>query len=98
MGLHEIRDAIRGLKIEIGRSTVANILIEAGIEPAPERIHKRTWKKFLRSHWETLYACDFFAVETLGLFGTVRHMVFFVIELRTRAVHIAGMRVNPDSA
>ena len=97
-GYTKIRDALRGLKIEIGRSTVANILAEAGIEPAPERIRKRTWKQFLRSHWESLYACDFFAVETLGMFGTVRIMVFFVIELRTRAVHIAGMRVNPDGA
>ncbi|MGE5783203.1 MAG: helix-turn-helix domain-containing protein [Myxococcales bacterium] len=97
-GYTKIRDALRGLKIEISRSTIANILAEAGVEPAPERIHKRTWKQFLRSHWETLYACDFFAVETLGMFGTVRVMVFFVIELRTRAVHIAGMRVNPDSA
>lgn len=25
-------------------------------------------------------------------------MVFFVIELRTRAVYIAGVRVNPDGA
>ena len=32
------------------------------------------------------------------MFGTVRIMVFFAIELRTRAVHIAGMRVNPDGA
>jgi len=97
-GYTKIRDALRGLKVEIGRTTVANILAEAGIEPAPERKTKRTWKLFIRSHWETLYACDFFAVETLGMFGTVRIMVFFVIELRTRAVHIAAMRVNPDRA
>jgi putative transposase len=97
-GYTKIRDALRGLKVEIGRSTVASILKEAGFEPAPERTRKRTWKQFIRSHWETLYACDFFAVETLGLSGTVRHMVFFVIELRTRAVHIAGMRINPDGA
>lgn len=90
-GYTKLRDALRGLKIEIGRSTVANILAEAGIEPAPERQNKRTWKQFIRSHWETLYTCDSFAVETLGMFGTVRIMVFFVIELRTRAVHIAGM-------
>jgi hypothetical protein len=51
-----------------------------------------------KSHWETLYACDFFAVETLGVFGTVRCMVFFVIELESRAVHVAGVRVNPDGA
>jgi hypothetical protein len=31
----------------------ANILAEAGLEPAPERNKKRTWKQFLRSHWET---------------------------------------------
>ena len=95
-GYTRIRDALRGLKIEIGRTTVANILAEAGIEPAPERNRKRTWKQFLQSHWQTLYACDFFGVEVLGLFGTVRTMVFFVIELKSRAVHIAGVRIAPD--
>ena len=50
----------------------------------------------MRSHWDTLYACDFFAVETLGLFGIARHLIFFVIELRTRSVLIAGIRVDPD--
>jgi putative transposase len=95
-GYTRIRDALRGLKIEIGRTTVANILAEAGIEPAPERQRKRTWHRFLRSHWETLYACDFFHVEVLGAFGTVRYMVFFVIEIKTRAVQIAGVRIAPD--
>jgi len=74
------------------------LLAEAGIEPAPERRRTRTWKQFLASHWETLYACDFFAVETLGAFGAVRRMVFFVIELRSRAVQIAGIRIAPDGA
>jgi len=97
-GYTRIRDALRGLKIEIGRTTVANILTEGGIEPAPERSRKRTWKQFLKTHWETLYACDFFSVETLSTFGTVRVMVFFVIELKSRTVHIAGIRVAPDGA
>lgn len=45
-GYTKIRDALRtGLKIEIGRTTVANIVAEAGIEPAPEREKKRTWKR-----------------------------------------------------
>jgi hypothetical protein len=30
------------------------------------------------------------------LFGTVRYMVFFVIQLKTRAVEVAGIRVDPD--
>jgi transposase len=32
-GYTKIRDALRGLKIEIGRTTVASILAEAGIDP-----------------------------------------------------------------
>jgi putative transposase len=96
-GYTKIRDALRtGLAIEIGRTTVAEILAAAGIEPAPEREKKRTWRQFIKAHWDTLYACDFFSVEVLGLRGTVRHMVFFVIALKSRAVEIAGIGVNPN--
>jgi hypothetical protein len=42
-------------------------------------------------HWESLYACDFFSVEALSVFETVRYMVFFVIEIKSRAVEIAGI-------
>jgi hypothetical protein len=73
-------------------------LAESGIEPAPERNRKRTWKHFLKSHWETLYDCDFFSVAVLGMFGTGRYMVFFVIEVKSRAVHIAEIRIAPDGA
>jgi transposase InsO family protein len=97
-GYTKIRDALRGLKIEIGRTTVADILAEAGVEPAPERRRQRTWKQFLRSHAETLYACDFFGVEVLSLFGTVRTLVLFVMHVKSRAVRIAGIRVAPDGA
>ena len=97
-GYTKIRDALRGLKIEIGRTTVADILAEAGVEPAPERGRQRTWKQFLRSHAETLYACDFFTVEVLSLFRTVRTLVFFVMHVQSRAVRIAGIRIAPDGA
>jgi len=46
-GYTKIRDALRGLKIEIGRTTVASIPTDAGVEPAPERNRKRTWAHFL---------------------------------------------------
>ena len=96
-GYTKIRDALRtGLGIEIGRTTVANILAEAGIEPAPEREKTRTWKHFMKAHWDSLCGCDFFTVEVLGLTGTVRYMVFFVIVVKTRAVEIAGIVTNPD--
>ena len=96
-GYTKIRDVVNeGLQIDIHRNTVANILNRAGIVPAPEREKKRTWRQFMRSHLHCLYACDFFHVEVLGLFGAVRCSVLFVIKIETREVHIAGIRVNPD--
>jgi transposase len=96
-GYTKIRDALRtGLGIEIGRTTVATILAEAGIEPAPEREKTRTWGQFMKAHWDSLCGCDFFTVEALGLTGTVRYMVFFAIVVKTRAVEIAGIATNPD--
>ncbi len=98
-GYTKIRDAVNeGLGIDICRTTVANILDEAGIVPAPERDRKRTWKEFIRSHLHCLYACDFFTVEVLGIFGAVRYHVFFVMEIQSRVVEIAGIRINPDGA
>ncbi len=95
-GYTKIRDVVNeGLQIDICRNTVANILSRAGIVPAPEREKKRTWKQFMRSHLHCLYACDFFNVEVLGVFGAVRYSVLFVIELESREVHIAGICHNP---
>ena len=42
---------------------MGNILREHGIEPAPERKRKTTWKFFLKSHWDVLAAIDFMTVE-----------------------------------
>ena len=61
-----------------------------GIEPAPEREKKRRWRRFMTSHWNTLCACDFFSVEALGITGTVRYRVFFVIEFRAALSRLPG--------
>ncbi|MFK7991238.1 MAG: integrase core domain-containing protein, partial [Sandaracinaceae bacterium] len=53
------------------------------------------WSTFLRSHWEGIAAADFFTVEVLSLVGLVRYHVFFVIELSTRRVHLAGIVHEP---
>jgi len=66
------------------------------VEPAPEREKTRTWKHFMKAHWDSLCGCDFFTIEALGLTGTVRYMVFFVMVVKTRAVEIAGIATNPD--
>jgi hypothetical protein len=96
-GYTKIRDALRtGLGVEIGRTTVASILVEAGIELAPERENTRTWGQFMKAHWDSMCGCDFFTVEALSLTGTIHYMVFFVIVVKTRAVEIVGIAPNPD--
>jgi hypothetical protein len=48
---------------KLARSTIAEILKRHGMEPAPERSRKTTWKEFLTRHWELIVAADFFTVE-----------------------------------
>jgi putative transposase len=94
-GYTRIRDALRHLGHEIARNTVKRILADNGIEPAPERDGKVSWKTFIKSHLGDIAGVDFFSVEVLTLRGLVRYMVFFVIDLRTRRVEIAGICPSP---
>ena len=71
-GYTRIRDVLRNLGYEIGRTTIQNILREQGIDPAPSRERHMSWKDFLRSHWGAIAACDFLTVEVLTLHGLVR--------------------------
>ena len=75
----------------VSRSTVRRILKERGIGPAPERLPHMPWSKFLKAHWEAIAAADFFTVEVWTSIGLVRYLVFFVIDLSTRRVEIAGI-------
>ena len=97
-GYTRIRGALANLGHRVSRGTIANTLKEAGIEPAPERCKKTTWKEFLEAHWDVLAATDFFTVEVWTSSGLVRVVVLFVIELSTRRVEIAGICKQPDGA
>jgi putative transposase len=95
-GYTRIRGAMANLGHELGRGTIAGILKQAGLEPAPERDKTGTWAEFLRTHWEVLGAADFFTVELWKWGGLVRYHVLFVIRLSSRTVHIAGIVPEPD--
>jgi len=97
-GYTRIRRALANLGHRVSRGTIANILKQAGIEPAPERSTKTTRKEFLEAHWDVLAATDFFTVEVWTRSGLVRVVVLFVIELSTRRVEIAGISTQPDGA
>src|SRR3982074_448959 len=90
-GYRRIQGALSNLGHDIARSTIAGILQRHGIEPAPERSRKTTWKEFLRRHWEMIVAADFFTVEVWTRRGLQRFIVLFFIELSTRKVEIAGI-------
>jgi transposase InsO family protein len=79
------------LGYNLARGTIANILKKHGIEPAPDRLRKTTWKEFLTQHWELIVAADFFTVEVWTRRGLQRFIVSFFIELSTRKVEIAGI-------
>jgi putative transposase len=96
-GYTRIRGALANLGHEVGRGTIANILREHGIEPAPERDRHTRWSTFLKAHWECLTATDFLSVEVHTLRGLITHYILFFIDIPSRSVHIAGITPHPDS-
>ena len=97
-GYTRIRGALYNLGHDVARATVKRILLESGLEPAPERGRHTSWATFLRAHMGAIAGADFFTVEVLRPFGLVRYFVFFVIDIGSRRVHIAGISNQPNGA
>jgi hypothetical protein len=93
-GYTRIRGALSNLGHTFARNTVKRILLDHGLEPAPERSRCTPWKTFLQAHCDGLAACDLFTVEVLTLAGAAILRVL-LIELNTRRVTIAGIHPRP---
>lgn len=96
-GYTSIRDRLRNLGYRVSRATVANVLKEHGLEPAPQRSRGTSWSTFLKAHWTGLAAIDFTTVEVWTAGGLVTHYVTFVMNLVTRKVTCAGITPHPDA-
>ena len=79
-GYRRIQGALANLGHVAGRGTIANILKAHGLEPAPERNRKTTWKEFLERHWDVLVAADFFSIEIWTRQGLTWYIVLFFMD------------------
>ena len=96
-GYDRIKGALTNIGYVVAPNTVRNILKRHGIEPAPERNKRTSWATFLKSHREVA-ATDFITVEVWTPRGLATCYVLFVIRLKTRFVHIAGVTTAPNGA
>jgi putative transposase len=92
-----IQGARDNLRHRVSRTTVANLLKQHGIDPAPRRRQGMSWKTFTQAHWHAICAADFFTVEVWGLRGLVTFYVLLVIEHSSRRVYFAAATPNPNT-
>jgi transposase InsO family protein len=90
-GYRRIQGALANLGHMLAHNTIANILKGHGIEPAPERSRKTTWREFLDRHWQQIVASDFFTIEVWTRSGLQRFVILFFMELSTRRVEVGGI-------
>ena len=95
-GYLRIQGALANLGHVLALTTIANILKRNGIEPAPERMQRITWKEFLIRHWDQIVASDFFTVEVWTRAGLQRFVVLFFMDLSTRRVTLGGIAKCPN--
>jgi transposase InsO family protein len=94
-GYRRIQGSLANVGYNICESTIANILKSYGIEPAPDRGSTGSWSTFLKAHWDSIAAIDFTTVEVWTLKGLVTYYLLFVIDLKSRKVHLAGVTPHP---
>ena len=95
-GYGRIQGELRKLGHRVAASTIGKVLKDHGIRPAPDR--PTSWRTFLRAHWGEVAGMDFFTTEVWTPLGLTTYYILFLIDLKTRRAHIAGLTTTPDGA
>ncbi|MDC7226039.1 MAG: integrase core domain-containing protein [Spirochaetales bacterium] len=89
-GCHRIADELKKVGIDLNPTTVNRIIQtfrkQGKIQPTG------SWKKFLKAHWDTLFAMDFMTIDTL--LGK-RLYLLLIIELNLRKIVRFDITQNP---
>ncbi|MBI9103931.1 MAG: transposase [Spirochaetales bacterium] len=89
-GCHRIADELKKLGIELNPTTVNRIIQtfrkQGKIQP------NGSWKKFLKSNWDSLFGMDFMTIDTL--FGK-RFYLLIILELKSRKIIRFDLTENP---
>ena len=70
----------------VATSTIAKVLKDNGIKPAPDR--PSSWKTFLQAHWGEIAGMDFFTTEVWTPRGLKTYYILFAIDLKSRKVRL----------
>jgi len=89
-GYKRIQGELLKLGIELDKKTIWNILYDFRRRGKVKR--GVTWRQFLKSHIKSIYAMDFFTVDTLF---NQRFYVFFLIRHKTREIIQFSITMNP---
>jgi hypothetical protein len=89
-GAARIRGELGKRGVQVAKRTIQTSL------PSPRRPRPQgqAWATLLRNHAGDIWACDFFAVDTLSL---QRLYVLFIIELGSRRLYLAGCTAHPTA-
>ena len=70
-GYGHIHGELKGLGYKVSWQTVRRIMIEHGLIDDPKYKRKMNWLTFVKAHFESMSACDFFSVEAWTLYTKI---------------------------
>ena len=82
---------------QVARGPLATVRKERGLDPAPNRKTRTTWRELLAAHGNGLAAADCFTVAVWTPRGLTRFTVLVLMPpLASRRGQIAGISTEPD--